>query len=89
MKNPINELLNRIQIIKNKIKRYHPFLEWTQHEVDLLIKFFNLPTHPLQDQGDTSIGCEPCTNKPLDNCYKSGRWKDIDKDECGLHTLFR
>ena len=40
----------------------------------------------LYDQGYTSIGCAPCTAKPLDpNDPRSGRWAGQGKIECGIH----
>ena len=40
---------------------------------------------PLYDAGYTSIGCEPCTTKPIDPANpRSGRWQG-QKLECGIH----
>jgi phosphoadenosine phosphosulfate reductase len=45
-----------------------------------------LPAHPLVAEGYTSIGCWPCTVRPVDpGDVRSGRWVGQDKDECGLH----
>ena len=38
-------------------------------------------------QGYLSIGCMPCTEKPLDpSDPRSGRWVGRDKTECGIHV---
>jgi phosphoadenosine phosphosulfate reductase len=45
-----------------------------------------IPELPLYAQGYTSIGCAPCTAKPLDpNDPRSGRWAGRGKIECGIH----
>ena len=42
----------------------------------------NLPLHPLASCGYGSIGCEHCS--VLGPC-RNGRWKGLQKTECGLH----
>mgnify|MGYP003325079028 CR=1 FL=1 len=50
------------------------------------IEAHNLPRHPLVKDGYLSIGCMPCTNRVEEGGdYRSGRWADSDKDECGIH----
>jgi phosphoadenosine phosphosulfate reductase len=45
-----------------------------------------LPRHPLVADGYPSIGCWPCTVRPIDpNDVRSGRWVGFKKEECGLH----
>jgi phosphoadenosine phosphosulfate reductase len=41
--------------------------------------------NPLITQGYPSIGCWPCTRKPVDDDPRSGRWAGTGKTECGLH----
>lgn len=66
--------------------RYHPLLNWTQKMVDTYIEWYNLPQHPLEQQGYSSIGCEPCT-RPADKCdLRGGRWYGMKKTECGLNS---
>ena len=47
-----------------------------------------LPRHPLVARGYPSIGCMPCTTpvKPGED-PRSGRWRDQDKTECGIHFV--
>jgi phosphoadenosine phosphosulfate reductase len=67
--------------------RYHPMLDWTSKDIYYYRAAHNLPEHPLESQGYTSIGCWPCTSKPsLDGDERSGRWAGLEKTECGLHT---
>ena len=71
----------------NGAMRYHPMLHWTSKEIFEYRKKYNLPSHPLEQQGYLSIGCEPCTKKMevgLDE--RHARWFGLNKTECGLHT---
>lgn len=66
--------------------RYHPMLDWTSKMIWEYRKEYNLPEHPLEKEGYLSVGCEPCTQKYLEDDGRSGRWAGQRKDECGLHT---
>jgi phosphoadenosine phosphosulfate reductase len=45
-----------------------------------------LPRHPLVAEGFVSIGCMPCTARPVSAADpRSGRWADSEKTECGIH----
>ena len=50
-------------------------------------KFGLVKVNPLIDAGYPSIGCAPCTRKPLPGEDKrAGRWAGRAKTECGLHA---
>ena len=50
-------------------------------------KKHKLPTHPLEEQGYMSIGCEPCTRRiDPDISEREARWYGLNKTECGLQT---
>ena len=67
--------------------RFHPMLDWTSRMIFEYRKAHNLPNHPLDDKGYTSIGCEPCTRKlSPDMSEREARWFGLNKVECGLHT---
>lgn len=66
-------------------KRFHPMLDWTSKMIYDYRKEYNLPAHPLEEKGYLSIGCEPCTQKPVGGDERSGRWAGLNKTECGLH----
>lgn len=67
------------------IRKIAPLASWTNKDVWAYAKAHELPLLPLYDLGFTSIGCEPCTTKPLDpNNPRSGRWQG-QKLECGIH----
>jgi len=64
----------------------NPLAFWSEAEIDAYFEDHDLPRHPLQAQGYTSIGCATCTLKPLAGQDKrSGRWAGLDKTECGIH----
>lgn len=67
--------------------RFHPMLDWTARMIWQYQKEYNLPTHPLEEKGYVSIGCEPCTRR-LDPGMqeREARWYGLKKVECGLHT---
>lgn len=45
-----------------------------------------LPRHPLVADGFLSIGCMPCTSRPVRAADpRSGRWAESEKTECGIH----
>ena len=66
--------------------RFHPMLDWTSKMIFDYIKEYDLPRHPLENQGYLSIGCEPCTRKFDFENDRGGRWFGLNKQECGLHT---
>lgn len=66
-----------------------PMIDWTSRDVWDYIDEFNLPTHPLLEEGYLSIGCAPCTQAPGEGeGERGGRWAGSEKNECGLHTDF-
>ena len=67
--------------------RFHPMLGWTSKMIFEYRKQFELPSHPLEEQGYMSIGCEPCTRKiDPEMSEREVRWYGLNKTECGLHT---
>ncbi|MCW9709133.1 phosphoadenylyl-sulfate reductase [Fodinibius salsisoli] len=77
--------MKQIEERENDIIRFHPMLEWTARDIYRHINTFNLPKHPLEDKGYTSIGCVPCTSRGV-AATREGRWDGQQKTECGLHT---
>ena len=79
----------QMQIIeKDTDGRYkiNPLANWDLDQLKAYIETHNLPRHPLVKDGYLSIGCMPCTNRVEEGSdYRSGRWADSDKDECGIH----
>jgi phosphoadenosine phosphosulfate reductase len=68
--------------------KVNPLANWTDVDVQGYIDEHAVIVNPLIDQGYPSIGCQPCTQKPLDpNDPRSGRWAGKAKTECGLHLM--
>ena len=70
------------------IVKLNPLAEWSEEEVWEYVREREVPTHPLYDQGYTSIGCAPCTRaiKPGE-ASRAGRWwwETNAPKECGIH----
>jgi len=64
----------------------NPLAFWDDEDIEAYFDRFNLPRHPLEAEGYSSIGCTTCTKRPLPGADKrSGRWAGMDKTECGIH----
>lgn len=75
------------QPAKHGILRFHPMLDWDSRRVYEYLAQHNLPSHPLDNEGYLSIGCEPCTRKLTpDMMEREARWYGLKKTECGLNT---
>lgn len=67
------------------IRKVNPLAGWTRHDVQAYATIHHLPVNPLHADGFPSIGCEPCTTRPLDPADpRSGRWGGA-RLECGIH----
>ncbi len=66
--------------------RINPLARWTKSDVDDYFAAHDLPRHPLEAEGFSSIGCTPCTDRvaPGED-PRAGRWRGRDKTECGIH----
>lgn len=72
----------------HRLVKVHPLAAWTRQDVWRYIERHGLPYHPLLDEGYTSIGCWPCTERAIPGAgERSGRWPGKEKTECGLHTF--
>jgi len=67
--------------------KINPIAAWTDEEFEAYIAANNILVNPLIDEGYPSIGCAPCTIKPVAGADpRSGRWAGLAKTECGLHA---
>lgn len=66
--------------------KVNPLASWSAQDVQDYINANDLPRHPLEVDGYASIGCMPCTDRvaPGEDA-RSGRWRGLDKSECGIH----
>ncbi|MDH6108451.1 phosphoadenosine phosphosulfate reductase [Kitasatospora sp. MAP12-15] len=81
----------RIRVVDYDAKRdmvkISPLAAWSQDDVAAYESAHGVLVNPLLQDGYTSIGCEPCTRRPLPGQdQRSGRWAGAAKTECGLHA---
>ena len=70
-----------------KIK-INPLANWGPEDIKDYMEEHDLPRHPLVAQGYPSIGCMPCTTRvAAGEDPRAGRWRDSDKEECGIHFV--
>ncbi|MFG1932303.1 phosphoadenylyl-sulfate reductase [Mycobacterium sp. NPDC048908] len=67
--------------------KINPIAAWTDEEMQAYIDTNDVLVNPLVFEGYPSIGCAPCTAKPVEGADpRSGRWAGTSKTECGLHA---
>jgi phosphoadenosine phosphosulfate reductase len=66
--------------------KVNPIAAWSDDEMQAYVDEHQVLVNPLVAAGYPSIGCRPCTAKPLPGADpRSGRWAGRAKTECGLH----
>jgi phosphoadenosine phosphosulfate reductase len=71
---------------RNGLVKINPIAPWTDEEFREYLDTNGILENPLVSEGYLSIGCAPCTAKPLPGQdARSGRWAGQAKTECGLH----
>lgn len=71
---------------RNGLVKINPIAPWTDEEFREYLDTNGILENPLVSEGYLSIGCAPCTAKPLPGQdARSGRWQGLAKTECGLH----
>jgi len=71
---------------RNGLVKINPIAAWSDDEFHDYIARHGVLENPLVSDGYLSIGCAPCTAKPLPGADpRSGRWAGLGKTECGLH----
>lgn len=72
---------------RHAMVKVNPIVAWTDEQVADYVAEHDVPVNPLVEQGYPSIGCGPCTLRPLlTGDARSGRWAGFAKTECGLHS---
>jgi phosphoadenosine phosphosulfate reductase len=66
--------------------KFNPLAALTAAEIGAIFTDADLPRHPLEAAGFRSVGCIPCTSRPLGGAARDGRWSGLVKTECGIHT---
>jgi len=68
--------------------KVNPLAHWTSADLQVYMTENRLPRHPLVAKGFPSIGCAPCTTRVNDGeDPRAGRWRNLPKDECGIHFV--
>jgi len=80
------QVADRFQLPSGKqLLKVSPLASWSSKDVWTFAREHDLPLLPLYEEGYTSIGCQPCTERPIDPADpRSGRWSGR-KVECGIH----
>lgn len=73
-----------IDVDRRGATKVSPIAQWSDADRTDYIERRSIITNPLLDQGYDSIGCAPCTTRPVAGA-RSGRWAGTERTECGLH----
>lgn len=77
---PVFEVGDRVKV--------NPLAAWSRGEMWNFILSNGIPYNPLHDQGYASIGDEPLTTPVAPGePERAGRWRGLDRTECGIHQL--
>lgn len=72
---------------KFELIKFNPLAAWTSEDVWGYIRDHDVPYNALHDRNYPSIGCTHCTSPVMPGeDPRSGRWRDLEKTECGLHN---
>ena len=69
--------------------KVNPLAYFSDADVNQYKRDHGLPEHPLFESGYKSIGCAPCTTTVAEGeDPRAGRWRGLNKKECGIHFDF-
>lgn len=69
--------------------KVNPLAYFSDADVNAYKIKHGLPEHPLFSRGYKSIGCAPCTTIVAQGeDPRAGRWRGLNKKECGIHFDF-
>jgi phosphoadenosine phosphosulfate reductase len=69
--------------------KVNPIAYFSDADVNAYKARHGLPEHPLFAKGYKSIGCAPCTTVVAEGeDPRAGRWRGLNKKECGIHFDF-
>jgi len=72
---------------QNKITKIHPIADWDNKRVHQYLTKYDLPYHPLWEEGYVSVGDWHSTTKLLDGMKEEDTRFGGQKRECGLHEI--
>jgi phosphoadenosine phosphosulfate reductase len=71
-----------------RLLKFNPLAALTRKDIDQVFEMEQLPRHPLEKMGFSSVGCMPCTSRTLDGEEsRAGRWRNSGRTECGIHSI--
>lgn len=70
---------------QNRMVKVHPILDWTNREIHHYLKKYDLPYHPLWEEGYVSVGDWHSTSKLEAGMTEEQTRFGGAKRECGLH----
>lgn len=76
-----------VLLARNGRIKIHPIIDWSDYDVYRYLKRFDLPYHPLWEQGYVSIGDMHTTRRLLDGMTEEETRFFGLKRECGIHEL--
>ncbi len=65
--------------------KFHPIVDWSNRDIHMYLKEYDLPYHPLWDQGYVSVGDTHTTSKLEDGMREQDTRFFGQNRECGLH----
>ena len=79
-------MLPHFELTSDERIKVNPLAYFTDADVNAYKTRHGLPEHPLFARGYRSIGCAPCTTIVAEGeDPRAGRWRGLDKKECGIH----
>jgi 3'-phosphoadenosine 5'-phosphosulfate sulfotransferase (PAPS reductase)/FAD synthetase len=68
-------------------------VEWNRLQIWNYVRKHNVPYNELHERGYPTVGCTHCT-VPVESgspaeYSRAGRWRGMEKGECGLHSESR
>jgi phosphoadenosine phosphosulfate reductase len=74
-----------------QLLRVNPLAGWDRARVWEYVQRHGVPYNELHDRGYPTLGCTHCTLPVAGNVAgqytREGRWRGLDKNECGLHQI--
>jgi phosphoadenosine phosphosulfate reductase len=76
---------------KYQLLKVNPLAGWDRAQVWEYVRQHGVPYNELHDRGFPTLGCTHCTRPVAGNVTgeytREGRWRGLEKNECGLHHI--
>jgi phosphoadenosine phosphosulfate reductase len=74
-----------------QLLKLHPLAGWDRARVWEYVQQHGVPYNALHDRGYPTLGCTHCTlpvaGSTTGEYSREGRWRGLEKNECGLHQI--